>query len=277
MPATIEYKVKLSNEVIRRPTSDGSWKLTSNMPYRKEQFANGEIYHVILRGLDARLIFKDINDYYRGVFSIYEFNNAKPVSIKHRRELRSRFKKSILGRASDGLDNISELIEEDKRDRVVQILAFCFMPNHIHLLLRQIQEGGVQKFMVKLGSGYGRYFNQKYERKGYVFQNRFKSVHIKDDNQFKIVVSYIFTNPIALIYPGFKKRGVKDFKKVKEFLESYKWSSYQDYIGIKNFPSVTDRDFLLGVMGGSPGCQDAVENWIKHKEEINKFPEILLD
>src|SRR3989344_3294209 len=185
------------------------------MPYRKEQFVNGEIYHIIIRGLDDKLIFKDTNDYYRGIFSIYEFNNAKPVSIKHRREIRTRLKEAIRGRASAGLGNSADLEKKD-RDKIVEVLAFCFMPNHIHLLIRQTKENGIRDFMIKLGSGYGGYLNRKYERKGYVFQNRFKSVHIKDDNQFKIVVAYIFTNPVALVDPGFKEKGVKSFKNTNE-------------------------------------------------------------
>lgn len=247
-----------------------------NMPHRKEQFIVGETYHIISRGIDDNLLFKDIDDYYRGIFSIYEFNNAKPVSIKHRREIRSRFKKAIRDRVSDGLDSVS-LIEKDEREKMVEILAFCFMPNHIHLLLKQVQEHGITHFMGKFGAGYGGYFNRKNKRKGYVFQNRFKGVHITDDNQFKIVVPYIFTNPIALIYPGFKEKGIKDTDKVRDFLENYKWSSYLDCIGNKNFPSVTDREFLLEVMDGENGCKGAVENWIQHKKEINQFPEIFLD
>jgi len=70
------------------------------MPYRKEKFENGDIVHIILRGVDSNLLFKDINDYYRGIFSIYEFNNSNLVSIKYRREIIERFKKSIRGPAS---------------------------------------------------------------------------------------------------------------------------------------------------------------------------------
>lgn len=241
------------------------------MPYRKEQFINGEIYHIVSRGIDENLIFKDINDYYRGIFSIYEFNNTNPVSIWLRRRERrmEKLKESLQGPT---LHNYS-----DKRDKFVEVLAFCFMPNHVHLLLRQIKEKGITKFMTKFGTGYGSYFNKKYNRKGYVFQNRFKDVRIIDDNQFKIVVPYIFTNPIALVYPGFKEKGIEDPKKAKEFLENYKWSSYQDCIGIENFPSVTDKDFLLEVMDGEQGCLSAVENWIQHKEEINQFPEVCLN
>ena len=66
------------------------------MPIRKEQFAKDEIYHIILRGLDDNLIFKDINDYYRGIFSIYEFNNANPIEIRKRRQARRKEKQKEL-------------------------------------------------------------------------------------------------------------------------------------------------------------------------------------
>lgn len=239
------------------------------MPYRKEQFEDGQVYHIISRAIDDNLIFKDINDYYRGIFSIYEFNNDNPVTIQKKRQARKS-----RGRAST---NSEEFVDE--RDKLVEVLAFCFMPNHIHLLLRQSRDGGISRFMAKLGSGYARYFNQRHQRKGYVFQNRFKSVHIKNDGQVVVVASYIFTNPVALIEPGWKENGIRkhSVKEVIKFLEDYKWSSYQDYIGIKNFPSVTNREFVLGVINGEAGCKDAVQNWIEYKKEVGQHESLLLE
>jgi len=153
------------------------------------------------------------------------------------------------------------------------------MPNHIHILVRQIKDGGISKFMQKVGGGYGRYFNDKYLRKGHVFQNTFSAVHIKDNNQFMIVVPYIFTNPVALIEPGWKEHGIRNHsaKEVIKFLEEYKWSSYQDCINIKNFPSVTERNFLLEVMGGEQGLKDAIENWIRYKKDWGEYDNLFLD
>lgn len=237
------------------------------MPYRSEQFVNNEIYHIVLRAIDDNLIFKDTNDYYRGIFSVYEFNDIKPVSIKKRRESRIRFK--------EGRGRTSTFIDE--RDKLVEILCFCFMPNHIHLLLKQIKDDGVTEFMRKFGTGYGGYFNRKYNRKGYVFQNRFKDVHIENDDQLRTVFTYIHTNPISLIEPNWKEMGIKESEKVIKFLEDYKWSSYPDYIGKKNFPSVSEREFMLKIMGGEQGCRDFVENWVRYKGEIRKFTSLALE
>lgn len=244
------------------------------MPYRKEQFFNGEIFHITTRAIDDNLIFKNTDDYYRGIFSIYEFNNAKAITIRECRIIRKRIKEL----EKNNRDRVSVTdLDVNERDKLVEIFAFCFMPNHIHLLLKQLKDNGITDFMKKVGIGYGGYFNRKYQRKGYVFQNRFKCVHIKNENQLKIIFTYIHTNPISLIQPNWKEKGVDNSKEVIKFLENYKWSSYSDYIGNKNFPSVADRDFIIEVMGGIDGCKISVEDWVKYKEEIRQFPNILLD
>jgi len=241
------------------------------MPYRKEQFVIGEFYHIVIRGIDGNKIFKDINDHYRGIFSIYEFNNAKPVIIRDRRKVRAHFK-TILKKAKENPPSFV-----DSRDRLVEISAFCIMPNHLHLLVRQLKDGGIFKFMKKLGSGYGRYFNQKYQRKGYVFQNRFVAVRIKNDRQLKIIFVYIHSNPVSLIKPKWRERGIKNLEKVIKFIENYKWSSYQDYLDKQNFPSITEREFLSETIRGKRGCRQFMKDWLKYQgkvkedERINKL------
>ena len=113
---------------------------------------------------DSR-IFLNIDDYYRGIFSLYEFNTNKPIEIREQRRQRQIVK-------SAGKETI------DSRKLLVEILAFCFMPNHIHLLLRQLGDNGVSGFMQKLGAGYGLYFNKKHNRRGQLFQVRAKAVHM---------------------------------------------------------------------------------------------------
>ena len=234
------------------------------MPIRKLQLVNDEIYHIVLRGVGDSLIFKDINDYYREVFSLYEFNNVNPVHIWQRRKERKK-EKSV------------QCPTLHARELMVEILAFCFMPNHIHLLLKQIRDKGITEFMRKVGTGYAVYFNKKYDRKGHLFQG-FKAIHIKDNAQLQNVFVYIHANPISLIEPKWKEIGIKEPDEVIKFLEEdYRWSSYFDYIGKKNFLSVTERKFLLKIMGGVDGCKENMENWIKHKGEIKAFSDISLE
>jgi len=234
------------------------------MPVRHLELINNEIYHIVIRGVAGSLIFKDINDYYRGIFSLYEFNTSKPVVIRERRKAR------VQEKANKGP-------VPDQRDKLVEILAFCFMPNHIHLLAKQLKDGGISKFMGKFGAGYASYFNKKYDRKGYLFQGRFLSVHIKNDEQLKTVFVYIHSNPVSLIEEGWKEKGIINPEKVIVFLESYKWSSYLDYIGRKNFPSVIERNFMWRVFGGEKECRDFIENWIKYKGTIREFTDLALE
>lgn len=235
------------------------------MPREPRDFANGEIYHIIQRGIEDRKIFLDENDYYRGIFSLYEFNNANPITIRERRAERKKVK-SYRGPSPVDLKAMEEE-EKLRRDLFVEILAFCLMPNHIHLILKQLKDNGISEFMKKMG-GYVSYFNLKYERKGHLFQDKFKAVYVKDDEQLKTAFVYVHTNHVSLIEPGWKEKGIKDLARVINFIEKYKWSSYADYIGGKNFPSLTSREFLLEVMEGAEGCKKFVNGWLEYKVKV---------
>ena len=234
----------------------------------QREFVNGEIYHIVLRSVEGIKIFKDDSDYYRAIFGLYEFNDEQPVSIWARRKKKKQTK-SLQGPTLQRLN-------EGKRVKIVEILAFCLMPNHIHLLLRQIKDQGITKFMRKLGTGYAMYFNKKYDRKGHLFQGNFASVHIKNEAQLSVVFNYIHLNPVSIIFPHYKEKGIADVEKAMSFLESYKWSSLLDYLGQKNFPSVTQRDFMLEVVGDRSLIKEEILSWLKHKKEI-KETELLLE
>jgi putative transposase len=88
---------------------------------------------------------------------------------------------------------------------------------------------------------------------------------------------YLHTNPVSIIAPHWKEKGIKDLKKVIKFLENYKWSSYPDYLGKKNFPSLTEREFLSKIMGGREGCQFFVNSWLKFKKELVDFKNIAIE
>lgn len=235
------------------------------MPRGPRDFTNGEIYHITQRGIEDKKLFLDENDYFRGIFSLYEFNNSAPIVIRERRREIARIKSSR-GTSPVNLEEMAKA-EQKRRNLFVETLAFCLMPNHFHLLLKQLKNDGVSEFMRKTG-GYATYFNQKYNRKGRLFQNHFWSTHIEDDEQLKTEFVYVHTNPVSLVEPGWKEKGIKDLNGAKKFIEKYKWSSYADYIGGKNFPSLTSRNFMLDVMGDVEGCRDFVHGWLKHKSEF---------
>jgi len=250
------------------------------MNNKQPQLVNDEIYHVISRTVGDTVVFDNEKDFYRGIFSIYEFNNSNPVEIWERRRARASFKKQeklkIVGRLTS--HNFKDINDSyiDERDRLVDIFAFSFMPNHLHLILKQLKDNGITQFMKKVNGGYAKYFNEKYNRKGHLF-NKFRAVHIKDDDQFKNAFVYVHTNLISLIEPSWKEKGIENPEKVKEFLENNKRHSYPDYLGKKNFPSVTQRNFLLEVMGGAEGCKAEVDNWIMYKKELKDCGAVVLE
>ncbi|MBU2539795.1 transposase [Patescibacteria group bacterium] len=250
------------------------------MPTQRQQLVNDEIYHVVLRAVGGSVIFNDENDFYRGIFSLYEFNNKNPVNIWLRRQQRKaeKLKENIIA-GSDPAIILQGLTPQGtpERDLLVEILAFCFMPNHIHLVLKQLKDNGISQFIQKVGTGYAVYFNNKYERKGHLF-NRFKAIHIKTNEQLQNVFVYVHVNPLSLIEPGWKENGIKDSDKAIKFLEEeYRWSSYFDFIEKKNFPSLIIKEIFLSIMGEEFGCKEAVKNWIIYKTGLKNFSDIILE
>lgn len=192
---------------------------------RKQKLVSDNIYHVYNRGVEKRIIYKDSRDYMRFIKGLVVFNDIKPVD-----DFNYIFRK-ILNKSYH-------------RESIVDIVAFCLMPNHYHLLLRQRVDGGITEFMRKLGGGYVNYFNLKYKRVGTLFQGKFKSVLISNDSQFLYIPHYIHLNPLDLIFPDWREKKKVNKKQAINFLNNYEWSSYRDYIGESNFDLVLNKDLI---------------------------------
>jgi putative transposase len=194
-----------------------------------------EFYHLLNRGVDKRKIFMNEKDYFRFIHDLFEFNDVASVNTHHRNNV------ADVGRPP---------IKRHKRQLLVRLHAFCLMPNHYHLLVTPLVENGVSLFMKKLNMGYAKYFNEKYKRSGALFQGKYKSVPIITDAHFLHIPYYIHFNPLDIEMYEWRERGVKNFREAEKYLKKYRWSSHMDYLGIKNFPSVTQRDELLDFFEG---------------------------
>lgn len=210
---------------------------------RKEVFINQDIYHIYNRGVEKRQIFMDDYDYLRFIHNLFEFNDTASA-----------------GKFSES--RTPKIDQNKHREMLVEILCFCLMPNHLHLILRQLVENGISDFMKKLSLGYAMFFNKKYERVGPLFQGRYKVKEVKNDEYFLHLSRYIHLNPVELIEPDWKKLGIRNLEKMDQFLQSYRWSSYPDYLNKKNFPSITSRDFLISYMGGQAKYKKFVDNFV---------------
>lgn len=118
------------------------------------------------------------------------------------------------------------------------LMAYCLLPNHFHLLIRQNKDVSVSKFILKVATSYSMYFNKKYNRSGGLFESRFKSKHVDSDEYLKYLFSYIHLNPVKLIDESWKENNITDKENARRFLEDYRYSSYSDYLGSKRMESV---------------------------------------
>ena len=137
------------------------------------------------------------------------------------------------------------------------------MPNHYHLLVRSRSENGIPLFMKKLGGGYVQYFNQRHSRRGTLFEGGYKSISIRNEAHFIHLPYYIHLNPLDLIMPQWRTREIPSTGEAMKFLEGYRWSSYLDYIGTKNFPSIISTDFLSEYLGGPKEYRKGTVKWLK--------------
>jgi putative transposase len=217
---------------------------------QKPQFVEDRIYHIYNRGVEKRNVFLDKKDYFRFIHDLYEFNDENSVlNLAHRLTQKS-------------IEVEPRYNKRKKRKLLVEILAFVLMPNHFHLLLRQLEENGIIRFMQKLG-GYTMYFNKKYERVGSLFQGRYKAVLVEKESHFTYLPIYIHANPLKIY------RGSTSINDAMRFLEEYRWSSFPDYMGKKNFPSLTSRQFLFDSFGGEKifrkEMKETIGDLFKHK------------
>lgn len=155
-----------------------------------------------------------------------------------------------------------EILSAKNDDNQYSIYAYCLMDNHVHLLLNE-GDGEVSRIMQRINISYAYYFNKKYDRIGHLFQDRFKSGAIEDDNYLLATVRYIHNNPVKA--------------KLVSNPSEYKWSSYNDYIS-KNIDNQSDsgKAFILGMFSTSTdnavkmfiefSSQDSTELFIEYKE-----------
>lgn len=185
------------------------------MPYRKITLATDEIYHVFNRGVAKHPIFSEETDYTRLTDLINYYRFEKPC-------LRFSY---FIRLAKTIKDNFWNNLK-DKSQPLVEIISYCLMPNHFHLLLKQLKENGISIFMSNFQNSYVRFFNTKHKRPGPLFQSIFKAVRVETNDQLLYVNRYIHLNPSS-------SRLVEIDK-----LTGYVWSSFPHYLGSIQLPFI---------------------------------------
>jgi len=178
------------------------------MNIRKIPLATSHYYHIFSRSIAGYLIFNEPTDFNRMV-ELFELYSYIDFNYRYSRycELDSVLRKHLL-------ENI-----RSSSDTFIDIVAYCVMPTHVHLILKQNIDGGVSKFMGKILNSYTRYFNIKHHRLGPLWESYFKNVEVTTDEQLLHLTRYIHLNPMSA--------------GLMENPEDWLYSSYNEYIDKK--------------------------------------------
>jgi putative transposase len=215
-----------------------------------KEFAPGEFYHVYNRGNGKMNIFRDEEDFNLFLFRLEE--NLFPIQNTGSAEER------LLQRKKMQQKYPNRYIRKELPANAFGVVSYCLMPNHFHMLIKQNSDVPVSKLLSKVCTSFSKYFNKKYNGVGSVFQDRFKAIHVDNDDYLLWLSAYIHQNPAV----AGLVRNIND----------YKHSSYLDYISDRNH-RVCDTSLILGMFGDKKGdyvkfVKDSFE-LIKEKKELS--------
>ena len=206
-----------------------------------KQYVENSFYHIYNRGVDKRIIFIQDLDYQ--MFLSYLKNYLSTLSLQQVRPVRK-----------------STLFLE------IDLIAYCLMPNHFHLLIKQKSAKSIIKFMRCLINAYTRYFNTRHKRIGHLFQGKYKASLITEDLYLLQLSRYIHRNPLELFRSDLHK-----------ILSEYPYSSYKDFLGLRNTVWVKPNEVLNFFASDKQknnldlNYQGFVEQFNKDENDINEF------
>ncbi len=186
------------------------------------------IYHIYNRGVEKRIIFEDEQDCNVFLSYIKEYLSPQGVTLRYR-----------------GL--------QGKYYGEITLLAFCLMPNHFHLLIKQVDKNSIKKFTQSLFTRYSMYFNKKNKRIGGLFQSTYKATNIIDTEHLLYVSKYIHRNPSNIKVALTKSH-----------------SSYSDYLGLTNTAWVNTKIVLDEFNKSSYMKHNNVKTYKQFVEEYKK-------
>jgi len=195
-----------------------------NIEMRREPFTVGSYVHVIKRGTRGLPIVKDENDRRRFLLMLRHFNDQFCPD--------NWFKDLT---EANLIHSFNRPDTWPRQEKLVEIICFCLVENHFHLLLREILTGGVTKFMRRLGIGMSNHYNEKYRERGSLFQGAYKLRTIDEDDYLKYVSAYIqVKNCFELFLSGYQKAS-------KNFDQAYSWARQYPYCSLGEFVGDCER------------------------------------
>lgn len=220
---------------------------------RKIVFSNNELYHIFNRGLDRRPIFTDKRELNRALelIKFYQYSNI-PIRYSRFILLPSEKQQEILNQIRSG-------------NKLISIISFCLMPNHFHILVKQLEDGGITKFVSNFTNGYTKYFNLKHSRSGPLLGGTFKAVYVETNEQLLHLSRYIHINPV-----------VSSVINIRD-LNNYRWSSYQEFYRSLNSSDVCDKGLILDTFKKPEIYQNFVLDQIDYGKTLEEIKHLILD
>ncbi len=186
---------------------DGPLKVMSIMASRNilKTYVENSYYHIYNRGVAKQKIFLDKQDY--EIFTKYLKESLTEPPARFEREVLF----TLQGRTFKGVARLPKNFKDE-----IELNAFCLMPNHFHILIKQNNKVSMLHFMRSVITRFAQYFNKKYDRVGPVFQGRYKAIMVENDRYLLHLSRYIHLNPSEY---------TKDLTKA--------YSSYSEYLGLR--------------------------------------------
>lgn len=209
---------------------------------RKEPFGVGDYVHILKRGAKGLPIVKNLSDQWRFLKILAHVNDEY---------LSDRWEDEVMeNRTNTDASIFDRPVTWPAPQPLVQILAYTLMPNHFHILVKEIMAGGTAKFMQKVGNSMTGHFNQKYGEVGSLFQGSYKARRVDDDTYLRYVAVYIMVKNSFELYPGGLKEASKNFDQAWQWASQYPFTSLRAYITQEKAPIVFKN--ILGETFGSP-------------------------
>lgn len=202
---------------------------------RNEEFVPGSYVHVVNRGTRGLPIVRDDIDRFRFLLMLTHFNDQF-APLNWYRDLKDADLHNSLLRPEHWPAQV----------RLVNIIAFCLVENHFHLILQELAEGNIARFMHRLGTGMAKRFNERYSERGALFQGPYRATTIDDDRYFRYASVYVQLKNTIDLYPGGQNSARNDFGSAYDWACKYPYASLGDYSGNFERP-VIDTTFLFSL------------------------------
>ncbi len=220
---------------------------------RKEQLVTGSVYHILNKSIAGYNIFSSHKEYERFLQMIRFFSADTKLP---------RFSRFI-SQSKNEKKSFEEFLEEKTSNKlIVDIIAYCIMPTHFHLVLKQLKNNSIANFVGNFSGTYAREFNSRHKRKGFLWEDRFKNILITSNEQLLHLTRYIHLNSVTA--------------GIVEKPEQWKYSSYKEYVEPEKvkYPLCRINDSLAV----SPsGYRKFVEEQKEHQRELAKIKKIILE